>query len=237
MFSKGIAIVAITKQGAETAVRMQQVLTTLELNSKLFAPAKYAQAGVVALDKKFGEFLKETYGKVDGIGAVMAAGIVVRAVAPLLESKLSDPAVVVVAVCGRFAVSLLSGHYGGANELTRLIAEGIGATPVITTASDAMGQQSVDELARTLHLRIENPESLVAVNSAIVNGAKLDLVVLGDAKIPLTRVVGYDVEKANTVEQAVEIVNCYDAGAVIAQKQLPKEMFTKPVTFLKPKTV
>ena len=237
MFSKGIAVVAITKQGTETALRIQHVLTTLKLNSKVHAPAKYAQAGVVLLDKKLGEFVKENYGKVDGIVAVMATGIVVRAVAPLLESKLSDPAVVVVDVCGRFTVSLLSGHYGGANELTRLIAEGIGATPVITTASDAMGKQSVDELARTLHLSIENPESLVAVNSAIVNGEKLVLVMMGDAKIPLTRVVGFDVEKADTVEQALKIVNCYDAGAVITRKMIPKEKFTKPVTFLKPKTV
>src|SRR3990172_9445613 len=180
MFSKGIAIVAITKQGAETAVRIQQVLTTLGFNSKVYAPAKYAQAGVVLLDKKLGEFVKDTYGKVDGIVAVMATGIVVRAVAPLLESKLTDPAVVVVDVCGRFPVSLLSGHYGGANELSKLIAEGIGATPVTTTASDAMGKQGVDELARALHLSIENPESLVAVNSAIVNGENLVLVVMGE---------------------------------------------------------
>jgi cobalt-precorrin 5A hydrolase len=237
MFSKGIAIVAITKQGTETAVRIQQVLTTLKLNSKVYAPAKYAQARVIPLDKKLGEFVKETYGKVDGIVAVMAAGIVVRAVAPLLESKLTDPAVVIVDVSGRFAVSLLSGHYGGANELTKLIADGIGATPVITTASDAMGKQSVDELARTLHLSIENPESLVAVNSAVVNGEKLVLVKMGDAKIPLTNFIGFSVEKANTVEEAAKILNRYDAGAVITQKQLSKKKFMKPVTFLKPKTI
>src|SRR3972149_5713018 len=114
MFSKGIAIVAITERGAETALQIQKVLTKLDLASKVFAPAKYGLTGVIPLDKKFGEFVKDTYGKVDGIVAVMAAGIVVRAVAPLLESKLSDPAVVVVDVCGRFTVSLLSGHYGGA---------------------------------------------------------------------------------------------------------------------------
>jgi len=237
MFSKGIAIVAITKQGTETALKIQKALTTLELNSKVHAPAKYAQAGVVPLDRKLGEFIKDTYGKVDGIVAVMAAGIVVRAVSPLLESKLTDPAVVVVDVCGRFVVSLLSGHYGGANELTKLIAEGIGATPVITTASDSMGQQSVDELARTLHLSIENPESLAPVNAAIVNAERLVLVVMGDVSIPLTRVVGFDVKKADSAEQATEIINAYDAGAVITREKPSKAKFTKPVTFLRPKII
>src|SRR3990170_4025769 len=237
MFSKGIAVVAITRRGAETALRIKQVLTTLELPCKVFAPAKYEQKGVIPMDKKLAEFIKETYGKVDALVGVMATGIVIRAVAPLLESKLVDPAVVVVDVSGRFAVSLLSGHLGGANELTRLIAEGIGATAVITTASDVMGRQSVDELATALHLTIENPESLVAVNSAIVNGEKLVLVILGDARIPLIRVLGFEVKKAETLEQAVEIVNSYDAGAVISREYSPTNKFAKPVTILKPKTV
>ena len=237
MFSKGIIIVAITKQGTETALKIKEALKTLEYSSRVFAPAKYAKPGIVALDQKFSEFIKKNYDKVSGIVAVMAAGIVVRAVAPLLESKLSDPAVVVVDVCGRFVVSLLSGHYGGANELTRLIAREIGATPVITTASDAMGQQSIDELARTLRLSIENPKSLSTVNSAIVNGEKLVLVIMGDTKIPIDNVMGFDVKKAETERQVAEIVNGYDSGAVITRRKLIKEKFRKPVVFLKPKTV
>ena len=237
MFSKGIFIVAITKQGTETALKIKQALTVFDLPSKVYAPAKYAQISVVPLEQKFGEFVNENYGKVDAIIAVMAAGIVVRAVAPLLESKLTDPAVVVVDVCGRFAVSLLSGHYGGANQLTKLVAEGIGATPVITTASDAMERQSVDDLARELHLSIENPESLAPVNAAIVNRDNLIIVVLGDVKIQLTKLGAFEVKKADTVEQAAEIVNSYDAGAVVTRKDLTKSKFTKPVTFLKPKTV
>jgi cobalt-precorrin 5A hydrolase len=237
MFSKGIVIVAITRRGAETALRIKQALTTLELPGKVFVPAKYEQKGAFPMDKKLGEFVKENYGKVDALVGVMAAGIVIRAVAPLLESKLVDPAVVVVDVSGRFVVSLLSGHLGGANELARLIAEGIGATPVITTASDVMGKQSVDDLAVALHLTIENPESLVAVNSAIVNGNKLVLVILGDVRIPLTKVLGFDVKQADTLEQAAEIVSSYDAGAVISRESSPMNMFTKPITILKPKTV
>lgn len=79
-----------------------------------------------------------------GIVAVMAAGIVVRAVAPLLAGKHDDPPVVVVDDGGRFAISLLSGHCGGANELAREVAGCIGATPVITTASDGRGIRAID---------------------------------------------------------------------------------------------
>ena len=234
MFSKGIAIVAITKRGVETALKIKESLNKQGLPNKVFALEKYSQPDVAPLDKKLDEFVKDTYNKVDAIVAVMASGIIIRAVAPCLEGKLVDPAVVAVDASGRFVISLLSGHYGGANELTKLIAEGIGATPVITTASDVMGKQSVDELARALHLRIENPNSLVAVNSAIVNDGKVAIVNLGAAKIPLTRVAGLDVAQAETLKEAVEIVKRFDAGAVITRMAVPHEKFSKPITFLKP---
>ena len=93
----------------------------------------------------------------DALVAVMATGIIIRAVAPYLESKLTDPAVIGVDAAGKFVISLLSGHYGGANELAKIIAQGIGGTAVITTASDATGKQSVDELAR--NSAFNHPES------------------------------------------------------------------------------
>jgi cobalt-precorrin 5A hydrolase len=237
MYSKGIAIVAVTRCGVETAVKIKDALSNLELTCMVFAPKKYDQKGVVPLDKKFGEFIKEICSKVDAIVAVMATGIIIRAVAPCLENKLVDPAVLGVDASGRFVISLLSGHYGGANELTRLIADGIGATPVITTASDVMGKQSVDELARILHLVVENPESLATVNSAVVNGEILVIVLTGDIKVPANKILGYEVKKADNGEQAVEIVNNFDAGVIITKEKLPKDKLMKPVTILKPKNI
>lgn len=237
MFSKGIAIVAITKRGVETALRIKEALAKQELFGIVYAPEKYLQADVTPLDKKFDQFVKDRYQSVDAIVGVMATGIIIRAVAPLLQGKLADPAVIGVEASGRFVISLLSGHYGGANQLTKLIADGIGATPVVTTASDVMGKQSVDELARALHLKIENPASLVAVNSAIVNDGKIVLVTLGDTKMPLATVIGFDVKQAGTAEEAAKIVNSYDAGAVMTREAPPKKDFVKPVTFLKPLTI
>jgi cobalt-precorrin 5A hydrolase len=237
MFSKGIVIVAITKRGVVTALKIRGALARQELLGIVYAPEKYSQTDVIPLDKKFDEFIKDNYQAVDAIVGVMASGIIIRAVAPLLQGKLVDPAVIGVDVSGRFVISLLSGHCGGANELTGLIADGIGATPVITTASDVMGKQSVDELARVLHLKIENPDSLVAVNSAIVNGGKIVLVKLGDAKVPLTNVLGMDVREAATAEEASGIVSTYDAGVIITHKTLSRKKFAKAITFLKPLTI
>jgi cobalt-precorrin 5A hydrolase len=232
MFSKGIAIVAITKRGVETALKIKEALTKQDFLSIVYAPEKYSQPGVVPMEQKFDEFVKERYQSVDAIVGVMATGIIIRAVAPLLQGKLVDPAVVGVDAQGRFVISLLSGHYGGANQLTRLIADGIGATPVVTTASDVMGKRSVDELAKVL-----NPLSLVAVNSAIVNGGKIVFVTLGSTKIPLPTIVGFDMKQAVTAKEAAGIVNGYDAGAVIARETPPSKLFVKPITFLKPLTV
>jgi cobalt-precorrin 5A hydrolase len=237
MFLKGIAIIAITKLGVETALKIKEALTKKEFLSIVYAPEKYSKPGVTIVDKKFDEFMKDNYQNYDAIIGVMATGIIIRAVAPLLQGKLVDPAVIGVDASGRFVISLLSGHYGGANELTKQIADGIGATPVVTTASEVMGKHSVDELARDLHLKIENPKTLVAVNSAIVNGGKIVLVTLGETKIPLTSIMGFDVKHANSIEDAKKIVNVYDAGAIVTRETPQRKNFGKPVTILKPLTI
>ncbi|MGD6932602.1 MAG: cobalt-precorrin 5A hydrolase [Candidatus Bathyarchaeia archaeon] len=237
MYPKGIAVIAITRRGVETALNIKKALNVEGLTSSVFAPKKYGQSGVVELEGKFGDFIKENYDKLDAIVAVMATGITIRAVAPYLESKLTDPAVIGVDAAGKFVISLLSGHYGGANELTRIIAKGTGATPVITTASDSLGKQSVDELAKILHLTIENPESLAPVNAAIVNDDRVVLVLVGDVRIPTDVINGYEIKRAETGEKAVEIVDAYDAGAVVTREPLKIDHFGKPFTILKARSI
>jgi cobalt-precorrin 5A hydrolase len=237
MFSKGVAIIAITKLGVETALKIKEALTEKEFLSIVYAPEKYSKPGVVILDKKLNEFIKDNYQNFDAIVGVMATGIIIRAVAPLLQGKLVDPAVIGVDASGRFVISLLSGHYGGANELARQIADAIDGTPVVTTASEVTGKKSIDEVARALHLKIENPESLVPVNSAIVNGGKIVLLTIQEKRIPLTAISGFYVKDANNAEEAAKIVNRYEAGAIITRQKTPLKLFGKPVTVLKPLTI
>jgi cobalt-precorrin 5A hydrolase len=233
MYSKGIAIVAITRNGVETALKIRDTLTKLNLSSNVYAPKKYAQAGVAHFDQKLEDFIENTYHNISAIVAVMATGIIIRAVSPHLEDKLVDPAVISVDASGKFVISMLSGYYGGANELATIIAEGIGATPVITTASDILGKQSVEDLAKGLHLSIANPESVAAVNAAIANSDRVALVHIGDMNISSEQVIGYEIKKAETAEQALAIVNSYDAGAIVTKEALPVARFVKPVTILK----
>jgi cobalt-precorrin 5A hydrolase len=233
MFDRGIAVVAVTHHGVETAIRIKKALDAAQLNAAVYAPGKYSLNGVVVLDKRVGEFIKDIYSHVDAIVGVMATGITIRSVAPLLESKLTDPAIVGVDASGKFVISLLSGHLGGANDLTHIISQGINAIPVITTASDILGKLSVEDLAKCLHLKIENPESLVALNSAIVNSDRVVVVLVGDAKIPSNAIGAYEVRVTQNGTEALDLVGDFDAGIIITADPLTITKFTKPCTILK----
>jgi cobalt-precorrin 5A hydrolase len=101
------------------------------------------------------------------IVAIFATGIAVRDIAPLLENKWSDPAVVVVDSNLNFAIPLLGGHHG-ANEIARKLSE-LGAVPVLTTATEVHGKPSVEGIADRLGCEIFNKESTVAVNCALLD--------------------------------------------------------------------
>ena len=101
-----------------------------------------------------------------------ATGIAVRAVAPYLRGKTVDPAVVVCEIHGRFVISLLSGHVGGANALTRNLAARTGGTAVITTATDSEGLPALDVLADIAHCHVADPENLKLVTAAILAGRR-----------------------------------------------------------------
>lgn len=102
------------------------------------------------------------------IVAVMSTGIATRSVAPLLRDKWSDPAVVVVDPGLAFAIPLVGGHHG-ANEIARRLSE-LGAVPVITTATERAGKESVEAIAARLNCRILNRESTTPVNAAVLDG-------------------------------------------------------------------
>ena len=106
----------------------------------------------------------------DALVFVGAVGIAVRAIAPHCQSKASDPAVVVLDECGRFAVPILSGHLGGANDLARQLSALCGAVPVITTATDANGIFAVDEWAKHQNCQVLEPARIKAVSGKLLAG-------------------------------------------------------------------
>jgi cobalt-precorrin 5A hydrolase len=110
---------------------------------------------------------REAFSRYRRIVALMSAGIAVRQMAPLLTDKWSDPAVVIVSPDLRFAVPLTGGHHG-ANDLARQLA-GMGMVPVISTATEATGRISVEEMARVTGTGVVNRDSTRAVNAALLD--------------------------------------------------------------------
>ncbi len=106
---------------------------------------------------------------------IMSAGIVVRMIAPLIRHKTLDPAVVVMDERGIHAISLLSGHMGGANELAEKAALITGANPVISTATDINHVPAIDLIAKEAGLLIENPQAIRHISMALLKGEKIFL--------------------------------------------------------------
>lgn len=109
----------------------------------------------------------------DGLVFIGAAGIAVRAVAPFLRSKDTDPAIVVLDEDGNFAIPILSGHLGGANDLARKISAVCGAVPVITTATDVNGVFAVDTWAKKQGCAVEPIHKIKTVSAKLLAGEKI----------------------------------------------------------------
>lgn len=115
---------------------------------------------------------------------IMASGIVVRTIVPLIKDKRTDPAVVVIDETGKYAVSLLSGHIGGANELAKEIADFLGGKAIITTASDVNNLTAIDLWAAENNFVIENMEIMPHVATRYINNGALRVYSEIDISLP-----------------------------------------------------
>jgi cobalt-precorrin 5A hydrolase len=166
-----IAVWAITPNGAALASKIAAGVpkTDVHMAQKLGHPAEGRRFESLA------PAVAECFHRYTGHVFIMAAGIVVRTVAPLMTHKTRDPAVVAVDDQGKFAISLLAGHLGGANRLAQRVAAAIGATPVITTATDVNDVPAIDVLAAEAGMAIENPQAIKTVNMALLTGAAVEV--------------------------------------------------------------
>lgn len=115
------------------------------------------------------EAFSEAFAMSDKIIALMAVGIVVRKISPLLTDKWRDPAVVVVSPDFRYAIPISGGHHG-ANDLAYTLRDLLGLIPVITTATEATGRDSAEKIASESGLRIVNTGSTRSSNAAVLTG-------------------------------------------------------------------
>lgn len=175
-----VAVVAITRHGIALAGRVVAVLP----GARLVCPEKFHADGTAAAPGaaqpyagKLGEQMADLFGGFDAIVALISLGAVIRLMAPHLQDKERDPAVVVIDEAGQYVIPVLAGHRGGANALAGQLAAALGAQAVLTTASDVRQTLAVDLLGRELGWRLEaDHDTLVRCSAAMVNGAPVALV-------------------------------------------------------------
>lgn len=156
-----VAIIAVTEKGKNTA---EKIASELE-NVDVF----FQKRGIKDLTG-------ELFNKYECIIFVSACGIAVRCISPFLKSKFEDPAVLVVDDNGNNVISLLSGHIGGANEITLKIADVLNANPVITTSTDTNKKGALDVIVSKIGGYVENlRESAKLVNSYLVDDKRVGI--------------------------------------------------------------
>ena len=159
-----VAIISVSKKGQELALKLEE-----KLNS---------DSTIIKIDlyhKNVRKYFPILFYEYDAIIAIMASGILIRSIAPLVESKATDPAVLNIDDNGNFVISTLSGHLGGANKLTQKVAALIGATPVITTSTDVNSKLGIDVMAQDLYLSIDDTKEILFFNKAILDGREITM--------------------------------------------------------------
>ena len=167
-----LVLVAITKHGAAQVAALARALPEADICvSAKFAGAMQGLPNPVApYSGAFKDEIAALFARYDQIIFFVSLGAVVRLIAPYLKTKDEDPGVVVVDDAGQFVIPVLSGHVGGANACAERIARLMGATPVLTTASDVGKTIPVDILGRELSWSVEAPKiNITRVSAHVVN--------------------------------------------------------------------
>ena len=220
-----LCVAAFTRDGAALALRIAR-----ELGGEAWASARYAGNGVLPMEGTVSDWARQRFLPGNELVFVSACGIAVRAVAPFVKSKQSDPAVVCLDDQGQFVISLLSGHLGGANQLARRIAAVTGGMPVVTTATDVHGKTAVDEWAKEHDCAIENIGAVKRISSSVLDGERVGVAVtdqLAPAPWPVTLwlrprvlVLGVGCKRGTTMETLKSSLDDFLAGAGVSPLSL-----------------
>ena len=166
-----ISVLAITKNGVEMGISLKNSFPSWEV----FAPSKFSDNNEMInwYDDSTSVKIVDLFKSNDALICLFSLGAVIRLVAPHIKDKKTDPAVIVIDDKAQFVISVLSGHLGGANELSNEIAHKINATPVITTAADVNKTIAVDLLGKDLGWTIDDDNAVTKVSAFMVNKEKI----------------------------------------------------------------
>ncbi len=177
----GVVTISYTSLGAQLQGKLGGVFQAIEPDAEVYAygyrKAKEHTDDAETIDtfEKTEDILERHFDMAEVILFISAAGIAVRKIAPYLKSKTTDPAVLCMDEMGRFVIPLVSGHLGGANAWAQKIAEQIGATAVITTATDGRGIFAVDLFAKKNGLLIADSSRIKEVSARLLAGEKVGI--------------------------------------------------------------
>ena len=179
-----LAFWTVTKGAGNIAKKFKEKLKEhlKDYDIDVFTLKKYDVENTIQI-KYFTTNINEKFSQYDGHIFIMASGIVIRKIANLIGTKDKDPAVLLIDEGKHFVISLLSGHLGGANELTYSLANILKLVPVITTSSDVTGKIAVDTISQKLNAELEDLKSAKDVTSLIVNGQKVNILLPKNVKI------------------------------------------------------
>ena len=166
-----VAILAITKNG----IKMGLSLKNLFPDWKVFAPSKFSDDNEIIEWYNDSTSIKivDLFKSNNALICLFSLGAVIRLIAPHIKDKKTDPAVIVIDDKAQFVISVLSGHLGGANELSNDIAQKINAVPVITTAADVNKTIAVDLVGKEFGWRIDGDDTVTKVSAFMVNKEKI----------------------------------------------------------------
>ena len=161
------SVLAITKNGIKIGENLKKLFPDLNV----FVPSKLTTdaVGISWYSEPTTEKIVELFQNNNALICIFSLGAVIRLIAPYLKDKKTDPAVIVIDDKTNFVISVLSGHIGGANELTEEIAEKLEAISVITTAADVNKTIAVDLVGREFNWKIDDDSTVTKISAHMVN--------------------------------------------------------------------
>ncbi|WP_410208867.1 cobalt-precorrin 5A hydrolase [Fusobacterium sp.] len=203
-----IAIWSVTRGAGKVALKLSE-----KISADVYTLKKFEIDNSIQMEN-FTDKLESKFSSYDAHIFIMATGIVVRKIASLIKRKDTDPAVLVIDEKERFVISLLSGHLGGANELTEELAEKFSLLPVVTTSSDITGKIAIDTLSQKMQCQMENLEKAKNITSLIVDNKNVDIL------LPKNVTVGKNCGTSSGVvissnKENIEVMRIYPENLII----------------------
>ena len=166
-----VSVLAITKNGINIGIKLKELFP----NWEIFAPVKLSNENnsIIWYSEPTSDKIIELFKNSNALICLFSLGAVIRLIAPHLKDKKTDPAVIVIDDKTNFVISVLSGHIGGANELTQEISEKLNALPVITTAADVNKTIAVDLVGREFGWKIDDDTTVTKISAHMVNAESI----------------------------------------------------------------